>query len=484
MNKLNNGLNKLSPQQKAELQKQLARIATQKQAAKTARNKDSKNKARDRDKDIAIIGIACRFPGEVSNLDQYWKLLQTNQSVIKPIPELRFTLPSDSHHGAKVAGLINDIDKFDAAFFRMPPILAKYTDPQQRLMLTLSQQALVDAGYSASDLTKHKTGVFTGVCNYDYREIIERAGKATSELAAIGTFPSLMANRISFFHNFRGPSVTIDTACSSSLVAVHQAKQSINSGDCDYALAGGVNLICTPTNSLSFAAAGMLSPTGQCRTFDAEADGYIRGEGAGIMVLKSLARAEQDGDRIYGVIRGSAINHGGAANTLTSPNPQAQAEVIVAAMQDADCSSEDISYIEAHGTGTKLGDPLEVEGLNLAFKQLSGKSTKQPHCALGSVKPTIGHLESAAGIAGLLKILVLFRYKSLVGIANFNQPNPHLQLEDTPFYINQENQFWQPTDDHNSLKAGVSSFGFGGANAHVVLESYEQKPKRIDEIDW
>ncbi|HEY0893269.1 MAG TPA: beta-ketoacyl synthase N-terminal-like domain-containing protein, partial [Cellvibrio sp.] len=289
-----------------------------------------------------------------------------------------------------------------------------------------------------------------------------------------GTMNSMIANRISYFLNLRGPSETIDTACSSSLVAIHQAASAILQGDCELAIAGGVNTLITPTSFISAHKAGMLSEDGRCKTFDKNANGYVRGEGVGAILLKKLTQAHQDGDHIYGIIKGTAVNHGGHANSLTAPNPNAQAEVIIAACQKAHVPINSIHYIEAHGTGTPLGDPIEINGLKKAFQQLAqeqGISELPPHyCGLGSVKTHIGHLESAAGITGVIKILLAMHHQLLPANLHLQELNPYIDIKDSPFYVIDQNQPWLKHNDHTPRRAGVSSFGFGGTNAHVIVE--------------
>jgi polyketide synthase PksJ/polyketide synthase PksN len=316
--------------------------------------------------------------------------------------------------------------------------------------------------------------VFIGTTHLDYKELLEQRLPAVDAHRSTGNMLGLIPHRISYFLNLRGPSLVFDTACASSLFAVHAAVQAICSGEARMALAGGINTLLTSTHFISFAKTGMLSPTGQCRTFDAGADGYVRAEGAGVLLLKSLQEAIQDKDTIYGVIKGSAVNHGGKAHTLTSPNAYAQSQVIQDAHRKAGIPPTEVSYIEAHGTGTPLGDPLEVNGLKRAFKSLAkhfAVEMGEGSCGIGSVKTNIGHLEPAAGIAGLIKVLLAFQHRTLPGLANFRQMNPKIDLEGSPFYLVTEQQPWRGVQD--SLVAGVSSFGFGGANAHVVLKSYE-----------
>jgi acyl transferase domain-containing protein len=319
----------------------------------------------DPDSDIAVIGLDCRFPG-ANTPAQFWQNLVGNVNSIREVPPERWdTRP---HFGdprevnktnSKWAGMIEDVDKFDAAFFHTSDAEAELMDPQQRIMLELCWGCLEDAGYPPASLAGSNTGVFIGVAGLDYRELLDTRLPNIEAHRSTGNFLSLVANRVSHFLNLRGPSMPFDTACSSSLFALHCAAQSIRRGESSLALVGGINILLTKTNFISFGKTGMLSPRGQCRTFDAGADGYVRGEGAGVILLKPLRKALQDRDNIYGVFKGSAINHSGRSQTLTSPNAYAQSQVIQDAYKDARISPDRVSYVEAHGTGTPLGDPME-----------------------------------------------------------------------------------------------------------------------------
>lgn len=432
--------------------------------------------------DLAIVGMACRFPGGVNNPDEFWSLLAGGRNAIREVPNDRWEWYRhvDWHDAAPAVrrgGFINDIAGFDTGFFRISPKEAELMDPQQRYLLELSWETLESAGYAPATLSGSKTGVYIGVCHYDYREFLEdQLGKIEAHLAT-GNSPAILANRLSYFYNFNGPSLTIDTACSSSLVALHEAARAIHSGECQQALAGGVNLICSPTNTLAYYQAGMLADDAQCKTFDSRANGYVRGEGAGLVMLKSLAQARADNDNIYAIIKATAVNHGGEASSLTAPNPDAQAALLVEAYRSANISPETVGYIEAHGTGTELGDPIEVEGLKQAFRRLSpsfsNTRSKNKNCGLGSLKTNIGHLESAAGIAGLIKTVLAMQNKRLPSSLNFKQLNSNIDFEDSPFYVVQDSRDWLRHEDF-PYRAGVSSFGFGGANAHAVLEEAPQ----------
>ena len=434
---------------------------------------------------IAIVGVACRFPGGITSAESFWKLLDSGRHGIVSMPEGRWRWPAfidlvGAHKGIDKGGFLERIDEFDAPFFRTSPMEAKLMDPQQRLLLELSWQAVEDGGHRPSELAGRKIGVFVGACHSDYREVLITASDSAEAHAGTGSSCSMLANRLSYFYDFKGPSLTVDTACSSSLFALQHAVTAIRCGDCEQALVGAANLLCSPTNSISYYRAGMLSPTGMCRTFDEKADGYVRGEGGAMLLLKPLAMALAEGDSIYGLVKGTAVNHGGQAASLTAPKPEAQAAVIEAAWQAADVGLESVGYIETHGTGTRLGDPVEVGGLIEAFRRLSrtrGEAwPSQPYCGLGSVKTNVGHLEGAAGLAGLIKVLMAIRHRSIPATLHFERLNPDIDLAGSPFYIAAQNRVWPSPCDQRGRemprRAGVSSFGSGGANAHAVIEAY------------
>jgi 3-oxoacyl-(acyl-carrier-protein) synthase/SAM-dependent methyltransferase/acyl carrier protein len=434
-------------------------------------------------KDIAVIGMALRFPGNCETAEDFYRLLERGEEAIVTLPEGRFDWPDDVDIGGEQAylgrgGFLQAIDEFDAAFFRISPAEAELMDPQQRLLLELSWSALEDAGYSASALKGSNTGIYIGACHFEYRHLQLLCNPIVDPLLSTGASGSILANRLSYFYDFRGPSQMVDTACSSSLVALHQAVRGIAAGECDLALVGGCNLICSHVNALTYDRAGMLSKLGKCYTFDRRANGYVRGEGGAIIVLKPLRQAEIDNDTIYGVIKGTAVNHGGQASSLTAPNPAAQSELVQRAIKDADVAVDTIGYIETHGTATPLGDPIEVEGLKQAFHALGADSNKT-RCRLGSVKTNIGHLEGAAGIAGTVKALLSLLYKTIPKSVNFEQLNPEIKLPQV-FEIATSTQPWNTLQDAEGRviprRAGISAFGFGGANAHAVLEEYMYKP--------
>lgn len=435
------------------------------------------NTAEQKDKGIAIIGIACRLPGSVSNKDQLWELLMSGKDAIERLPHQRWNWPDyidlkSKHRGIDFGGFLDDITGFDPYFFRISPKEAELMDPQQRIMLELSWECLEDAGYPAKNVSGSKTGVFIGASGSDYNRLLDQNLEEIEAYYGTGTSMAVLPNRISYFYNFYGPSLQIDTACSSSLVAVHDAVRSLQAGECEQALVGGINIMCHPSTSIAFYKAGMISKDGKCKTFDKEANGYVRGEGAVMLLLKPMEQALTDQDTIYAVIKGTAINHGGQASGLTVPNPEKQAALLVEAFKAANVEPETIGYIEAHGTGTSLGDPVEISGLKEAFAQLTKlvEDARKPYCGLGSIKTNIGHLEAASGIAGLLKVVLCLQYKMIPASLNVNELNPHIALDQTPFYIVNKNQPWSLISGQTLRRAGVSSFGFGGTNAHVVLE--------------
>ncbi len=450
--------------------------------------------------DIAVIGMGCRFPG-ANNYQEFWQNLEQGINSISEIPSQRWEVekyyspnPQEGKSISKWGGFIEEIESFDAHFFGISPREAQRMDPQQRLMLELTWSCIEDAGYAPSQLSGSAVGVFIGVCNYDYDLLQNGNQRETDGHTGTGTWNCMIPNRISYFFNFHGPSIPVDTACSSSLVALHQAINALHEQECQTALVGGVSIFCTPTRYIQMSQLGMLSPVGQCKSFDQSADGYVRGEGAGVIFLKPLAKAIEDLDQIYGVIRGSAVNHGGRARTLTSPNVYAQAQVLCAAYTKANVAPNTISYIEVHGTGTPLGDPIEINSLKRAFRQLHQQyhllSVDHPYCGLGTVKTNIGHLEAAAGIAGLIKLLLAFKNQLLPKIVNFQQLNPRIEFKGSPFYLVCETQPWQQlkTDlGEIPRRAGISSFGVGGVNAHVILEEapigIQNSPSKIHSED-
>jgi polyketide synthase PksM len=400
---------------------------------------------------IAIIGIDGRLPGG-RDLDGFWRGLVENRSAIGPM-ERWPDYPS-------FAGTIPEIDHFDAKFFGISAREAILMDPQHRLFLQCSYNAMLDAGYSPRALSS--VGVFAGVQFSDYQTLLQNAMQGSHPYAATGNAHAMLANRVSYQFDFEGPSQTIDTACSSALVAVNRAVMALRGGECDYAIAGAVSLLIDSAMTRAAESMGVLSPRYRCATFDAEADGYVRAEGVGCVLLKRYGDALRDGDAIHALIESVAENHGGRANSLTAPNPKAQSRLLLRAYSPALACR--VSYIETHGTGTKLGDPVEIDALKSAWRELV-PDAPAGSVVIGSVKSNIGHLEPAAGIASLLKVVLALRHGLMPANLHLRQRNPYIVLEDSPFRIADANRAWT----EEGRVAGISSFGFGGANAHVVV---------------
>lgn len=433
---------------------------------------------------IAIIGMSCVFPG-AKNSGEFWSNLINEKDMIQEIPLERWDWKNyenneaNSRINSKWGGFITDVDKFDESFFNVNPREAELMDPQHRIYLEETWKAIEDAGYKASELSGKNIGVFTGIQFNDYRQLLMKHLDKAHALVGTGNSQALISNRVSHYFNLRGPSESIDTACSSSLVAIHRAVRSIQAGESELAVAGGVSLLLDPVTHLYTDKLGILSADGRCKTFDKLANGYVRGEGAAVLLLKPLQKAIDDKDNIYGVLKGTGENHGGRAASLTAPNPEAQAALLTSVYQNAGIPAETVSYIEAHGTGTELGDPIEIEGLKKAFVSLKSDSTRNTdqYCGIGSVKTNIGHLEPASGMPGLIKVLLAMKHKILPATLHVKQLNPYIQLTGTPFYIVNKSIMWNRLIDWEGneipRRAGVSSFGFGGTNAHVIVEEFE-----------
>ncbi|MGP4089842.1 amino acid adenylation domain-containing protein, partial [Streptomyces sp. KR55] len=427
-------------------------------------------------REVAVIGMAGRLPGSM-DLREFWDHLAAGDDLVGEIPADRWDWRDHPRSRSRWGGFAPDVDRFDAAFFGISPREAELMDPQQRLLLETVWQAVEDAGYRPSELAGKRVGVFIAVTNSDYHEVQRAAGRATEGHTLTGAALSIVPNRVSYLLDLRGPSIAVDTACSGSLTAVHQACAALRDGTCDLAIAGGVSLILAPGVYEALSQGEMLSPDGRCKAFDSRADGYVRGEGAGVVLLKPHERAERDGDAVHAVIKAAALNHGGRTTSLTAPNPEAQADLLVEAYQAAGVHPDTVGYIEAHGTGTALGDPIETTGLSTAFRRLrageDAPSGSAP-CAIGSVKTNIGHLEAAAGIAGLFKVVLSMRHGTIPASLHFREQNPYLELDGGPFEVAATARPWpRPRDAHGAelpRRGGVSSFGFGGAGAHIVLE--------------
>ncbi|WP_256096836.1 beta-ketoacyl synthase N-terminal-like domain-containing protein [Pseudoalteromonas luteoviolacea] len=425
--------------------------------------------------DIAIIGMAGRYPG-ADNLDQLWQNLVDSKDCITDIPQDRLDKRTASHKASYRGGFINNVDKFDSLFFNISPREAEMLDPQERLMLETAWEALEDGGYypellQNADGQNGKVGVFVGGV-WSMYQILGVEQKMAGNPVTPNSFMWSLANRISYWMNLTGPSLTIDTACSSSLTAMYYACQSINKGDCQSAIVGGVNLDIHQHKYDINHNGGALSEDGVCRSFGANANGYVAGEGVNALYLKPLKQAIADKDNIHGVIRGIGVNHGGRTNGYTVPSPKSQANLISDVLAEAQINAATIGYVEAHGTGTELGDPIEITGLTRAF---SADNVPAQSCAIGSIKTNIGHLEAAAGIAGVTKALLQMKHKTLVPSLHSAQLNEHIDFASSPFEVQQILAPWQPASlegVEQPLRASISSFGAGGANAHLVIEAY------------
>jgi acyl transferase domain-containing protein/NADPH-dependent curcumin reductase CurA/acyl carrier protein len=427
---------------------------------------------RARTEPIAIVGIGCRFPGGGDGPEAFWNLVRDGRDAVGDVPAGRWD--ANAYHDADRAApgkmvsrrgaFVDGIDEFDAEFFDLFPREAALLDPQQRLFLQTAWEALEDAAIPADRLAGTKTGVFVGACTMDYALLQFRDAANIEAYSSVGCSPAVLANRLSYALDLKGPSVTVDTACSSSLVAAHLAAASLRQGETNLAIVGGVNAILAPDFGISFSKLGLLSPDGRCRTFDTKANGYVRGEGCGVVVLKRLSDAQASGDRVWAVLRATAINQDGRTNGITAPNGTAQVAVMREALERASVRAADVSYIEAHGIGTAIGDAIEMDALKEVYGAPAAGGTT---CYLGSVKPNIGHLEGAAGIAALIKTALCLREQAIPRVTHFESLNPEVAL-DPRFTIPTELVAWPV--GATPRRAAVSAFGFGGTNAHAIIE--------------
>ncbi|HSK76188.1 MAG TPA: type I polyketide synthase, partial [Thermoanaerobaculia bacterium] len=419
---------------------------------------------------VAIVGMACRFPMAPSP-QAFWRMLCDGVDATREVPADRWNADAWYDPDPQAPGTINTrrgafldrVDLFDPLFFGISPREAVEMDPQQRMMLEMVWEALEDAGIPPRSLAGSRTGVFVGSISRDYGELHRMRGAAVTSHTGPGTSMSIISNRVSYALGLRGPSLTIDTACSSSLVAVHEAVKSLREGESTLAFAGGINLILLPELTVELTKFGGLAGDGRCKAFDARANGFARGEGGGVVVLKTLSRAIADGDRIYCLIRGGAVNNDGASNGLTAPNPQAQVEVLADAYARAGVDPGRVHYIEAHGTGTQLGDPIEARALSQVL--CADRDPARP-LIVGSAKTNIAHQEGAAGIAGLLKLALAIHHRAIPPSLHFETPNPDIPFEELRLQVATSLMPW-PSDE--PAVGGVSSFGWGGTNCHVVL---------------
>ena len=430
---------------------------------------------------IAIIGIGCRFPGRINHPDALWKLLVEGREAVSDVPADRWNVERfyDAEPGivgksiARRGGFLEDIEKFDQQFFGISPREAPYVDPQHRLLLETAWEAIEDAGLVLDFEKGTDLGVFVGISHNDYQVIQGTPwnSQGISPHSPTGSAHSIAANRISYCLNLRGPSVAMDTACSSALTAVYAACEHIRMGRGDIALAGGVTVMITPGGFIGFSQASMLSPDGKCKAFDASANGFVRGEGAGMVLLKRLSQAIADGDPIHGVIIGTALNQDGHTNGISLPSPQAQARLVRDACKDAGIAPSRIGFVEAHGTGTAVGDPIEAHALAEA---LCAERSAEAPLLIGSVKTNLGHLETAAGVAGLVKALLVLKHGQIPANLHFEKPNPNIDFKELKLRVNSTLEAFPETDGPRIV--GVNSFGFGGANAHIILEQAPPTP--------
>ncbi len=433
---------------------------------------------------IAIIGMGCRFPGGVDSPEAFWDLLRQGKDAVTDVPDDRWDMdeyydPNPDQPGKiytrKGGFLTEPVDQFDPQFFGISAREAISLDPQQRLLLEVSWEALEQAHYSQERLTNSKTGVFVGICGNEYSKMLWESGglEQADAFSATGNALSIAAGRLSYSLGLKGPSLAIDTACSSALVAVHLACQQLRQSDCDMAIAGGVNLLLSPESSVAFAKIRVLDPAGACKTFDASASGYVRGEGCGVIVLKRLSTAAADGDQILSVIRGSAVNHNGRNSSLVAPHGPSQQALIRSALAQGGVDPAQVSYVEVQGTSTALGQPIEVDALSAVFGE--NRSPDQP-LWMGSVKTNLGHLEAASGMASLIKVILSMQHGEIPPHLHFNTPNPYINWDELPVQVPTQLTPWAANP---TRLAGVSAFGFSGTNAHLVLEDMPRPAARL-----
>ncbi|WP_437802546.1 SDR family NAD(P)-dependent oxidoreductase [Sorangium sp. So ce693] len=430
-------------------------------------------RAADPDEPIAVVGLSCRVPG-ARDAREFWVNLYQGRDSVREVPHERWDpqlwFDPDRHAPGKTyskwGGFLDDVDKFDPLFFNISPAEASWIDPQHRLFLEECWSALEDAGYTPDDVRGRRVGVYAGIMNNDYQEVIIRSGSSPSEHGTTGIAESMLASRPSYFLNLKGPALTINTACSSSLVAIHLACESLKNRHTDMMIAGGVTCYLTESSYIGMSKLGMLSPRGVCSPFDDGADGIAPSEGVGVVVLKRLSDAIADGDRIWGIVRGSLTNQDGRTNGITAPSSISQKALFVELYERTGIHPESIQYVEAHGTGTKLGDPIEVEALSGAFRTFTQKSR---FCALGSVKGNIGHTSGAAGVVSLIKVLLCMKHRTLVPSLHYERSNRHIAFEETPFTVQTEVAAWEAPQGA-PRRSAISSFGFSGTNAHLIVD--------------
>ncbi|MEM9017075.1 MAG: polyketide synthase, partial [Verrucomicrobiota bacterium] len=424
---------------------------------------------------LAIVGIGCRLPGGVTGPESFWQMLVEKRSGIVPVPKDRWNRERWHHENVDIpgkmitkwGGFVHDFDKFDAQFFGISPREALRMDPQQRWMLETAWESLEDAGIAPDGLRGTETAVYVGIASNDYANVAQSDPRNVDVHTNSGSTLSIASNRIAYLFDLKGPAVSVDTACSSALVAINLACESVWSGQATMALAGGCNALLTPDASIGFSKATMLSPSGQCFAFDDRANGYVRGEGAGMFVIKPLSKAQADGDRIYCTIKAAVINQDGNTSSMTVPGVETQAEMLRIAYDQAGLEPNRVRYMEAHGTGTPVGDPIETRALGQILSQ--GRD-KNDYCLLGSVKTNVGHLESGSGVAGVAKAALVLHHDQVPANLNFKNPNPNIPFDEFKFKVPTELTPLPHLDGHLPV-VSVNSFGFGGTNSHIVLEA-------------
>ncbi|MBL8994237.1 MAG: hypothetical protein JNM63_12925, partial [Spirochaetia bacterium] len=434
------------------------------------------------DQRIAVVGMAGRFPKSF-NVDIFWERLRNGEDLITEVPPERFDIspwlnsnvPNHNTY-TKKGGFVEGVEYFDPEFFNIKEEDARIIDPQQRIFLELVQEAMDRGGYRKRDLAGTETAVFVGAGESEYAKR-EKETKYEGKNGVVNTITNLISSRVSDFYDLHGPSWTVHTACSSSLIAIHNGCQSILTGESEMAIAGGTEFLLEESFYIGFTNSKVLSPDGKCKTFDKKANGFVLGEGAGVVILKSYAKAMADGDRIFGVILASAANNDGKTMGLTTPNIHAQKKLIQAALRRGQINPETISYFEAHGTGTNLGDPIEVKAASEVF---SSFTKEKNFCAIGSVKSNMGHSLMASGIASFIKVLLAMRHQQIPPTLHCDEPHPGIGFGNLPFYPVTQLQDWRPR--HGVRRAGISSFGFGGTNAHIIVEEADPNYKPHREV--
>jgi acyl transferase domain-containing protein len=436
---------------------------------------------------IAVVGMGCRFPGGAHTPEKFWRMLREGKDAVTEVPADRWDIDkyfdSDPDTPGKMytrsAAFLDQIDCFDASFFGVSPREANLMDPQQRLLLEVAWETLEQAGRAPGSFRDSKLGIFIGSMGDEYATRNLSVADHIAAYTGTGGAGTFLSGRLSYFLGCQGPSIHVDTACSSSLVAVYLACQSLRKRDSDWALAGGVNLVLSPEISILSCKLRALSADGRCKTFDAKADGYGRGEGCGLVALRRLSDAQKDGDPILAIIRGSSVNHNGSSSGFTVPNPGAQERVIREALNDGGVTPSRVSYLEAHGTGTSLGDPIELEAMWAALRE--GRAANDDPLRVGSVKTNIGHLEGAAGIAGLIKVILCLRHGELPPHLHLKELNPKIASLGIPIHISRQLESWKGVGQQPRI-AGISSFGLSGTNAHLVVEEApaEQSIELVD----